>query len=53
MLIRMKATYKSKRFIILYINVGLVCINAENQKSNLRFKEGGKYTKENISDIER
>ena len=53
MLIRMKVTYKAKTFIILYITGGLVCVNAENQKSNLRFKEGGKYTKENISDIER
>ena len=49
----MNFTYKAKTFFILYITGGLVCVNAENQKSTLRFKEGEKYTKENISDIER
>ena len=49
----MTVTDKANKFIIFYITVGLVCINAQNQKSYLRFKEGGKYTKENVSDIER
>ena len=49
----MKVAYKAKKFIILYTIFALVCVNAENQKSNLRFKESGQDTNENVSDIER
>ena len=49
----MKVAYKVKRFIILLITVGLVCVNAENQKSNLRFEKSGQYSNENVSDIDR
>ena len=49
----MTVAYKAKKFIVLYTIFGLVCVNAENQKSNLRFKESGQYTNENVSDIDR